>query len=460
MRMRKRSYEIDMTSGAILPKMLLFAVPLILSSVLQLLFNAADVIVVGRFDGPNALAAVGSTGAMINLIINVFIGLSIGANVVVARYYGASQYKDASETVHTSVAVSLVGGVFLAIFGFCLSGTFLKWMGSPEEVLPLATIYTQIYFLGMPFNILYNFGAAILRAIGDTQRPLIYLTIAGVANVLLNLLFVIVFRMGVAGVALATIIAQAISAILVLICLMRSDGIVHVDLRKLRISLAKLVEIAKIGIPAGLQSMFFSISNVLIQSTVNSFGAAAMAGNSVAGNIEGFVYVAMNAMHQTAVTFASQNVGAKMHARLRKLCAISVLIVGVVGIAMDTFALVLREPLMRIYTDDPAALAAGGERMLIFMTTYFTCGIMDVLCGLLRGLGATIAPMIVSLVGSCMFRIFWIYCILPFNRTLTMLYISYPISWVLTALIHFGCLLFVLRRFPVSEGADAPALKA
>ncbi len=460
MHIRKRSYEMDMTQGSILPKMLLFAVPLILSSVLQLLFNAADVIVVGRFDGENALAAVGSTGALINLIVNVFLGLSVGANVMVARYYGAGKVRETSDAIHTAIAVSLVGGVFLAIFGFFLSKTFLEWMGSPEEVLPLATIYTQIYFIGMPVNVLYNFGSAVLRAVGDTRRPLIYLAIAGVVNVILNLFFVIVLRMGVAGVALATIISQGISAALVFICLLRSDGVIHVDVHKLRISLPRLKEIAAIGLPAGLQGVFFSISNVLIQSTVNSFGSIAMAGNTVSANIEGFIYVSMNAMHQTAISFTSQNVGARMYARLRRIALISVLVVTAIGLTLDSLALLLRGPLMRIYSEEPAVIEAATMRMMVFGTTYFLCGIMDTVCGVLRGMGAAMLPTIVSLVGSCAFRIFWIYCILPFSRTLTMLYISYPVSWILTALIHIICCLHMLRRFPVSEGADAPALPA
>ena len=301
MRLHRGNYEMDMTAGAILPKLLLFSLPLILSSILQLLFNAADVIVVGRFEGENALAAVGSTGALINLIVNIFMGLSVGANVVIARYYGAGQYKDTSEAVHTSVTVSVIGGAILAVFGFIMAHTLLVWMGSPAEVLPLATLYVKIYFLGMPFNALYNFGSSVLRAVGDTQRPLIYLTLAGIANVILNLLFVAVFHMGVAGVALATIVSQAISAILVLLCLLRTEGAIHVDLRKLRIHAEKLLEIARIGLPAGLQGAFFSLSNVLIQSTVNSFGNIVMAGNSVSANIEGFIYVAMNALHQAAI---------------------------------------------------------------------------------------------------------------------------------------------------------------
>ena len=458
MRLHRGNYEMDMTAGAILPKLLLFSLPLLLSSILQLLFNAADVIVVGRFEGENALAAVGSTGAMINLIVNIFMGLSVGANVVIARYYGAGQYKDTSEAVHTSVTVSVIGGAILAVFGFIMAHTLLVWMGSPAEVLPLATLYVKIYFLGMPFNALYNFGSSVLRAVGDTQRPLIYLTLAGIANVILNLLFVAVFHMGVAGVALATIVSQAISAILVLLCLLRTEGAIHVDLRKLRIHAEKLLEIARIGLPAGLQGAFFSLSNVLIQSTVNSFGNIVMAGNSVSANIEGFIYVAMNALHQAAITFTSQNFGARKYLRIRRICLLSVLTVTVIGILLGAIALVFQTPLLSIYSTEPEVIAAGIIRMNIIASTYFLCGIMDVLCGVLRGLGSTIAPMIISVLGACALRIFWIYCILPFDRTLQMLYISYPVSWAITAAVHGACLVYLLRRYPVSAGADAPSI--
>ena len=458
MRLHRGNYEMDMTAGAILPKLLLFSLPLILSSILQLLFNAADVIVVGRFEGENALAAVGSTGALINLIVNIFMGLSVGANVVIARYYGAGQYKDTSEAVHTSVTVSVIGGAILAVFGFIMAHTLLVWMGSPAEVLPLATLYVKIYFLGMPFNALYNFGSSVLRAVGDTQRPLIYLTLAGIANVILNLLFVAVFHMGVAGVALATIVSQAISAILVLLCLLRTEGAIHVDLRKLRIHAEKLLEIARIGLPAGLQGAFFSLSNVLIQSTVNSFGNIVMAGNSVSANIEGFIYVAMNALHQAAITFTSQNFGARKYLRIRRICLLSVLTVTVIGILLGAIALVFQTPLLSIYSPEPEVIAAGIIRMNIIASTYFLCGIMDVLCGVLRGLGSTIAPMIISVLGACALRIFWIYCILPFDRTLQMLYISYPVSWAITAAVHGACLVYLLRRYPVSAGADAPSI--
>lgn len=460
MRTRKKTYEIDMTNGALMPKIAMFALPLMLSSILQLLFNAADVIVVGKFEGAAALAAVGSTGALINLIVNIFLGLSVGANVVIARYFGAGRYKETSEAVHTSVAVSLIGGVILAVFGYFMAGTFLRWMGSPDTVLPLATVYVEIYFLGMPFNMLYNFGAAVLRAVGDTRRPLIYLTLAGVINVVLNLLLVIVFHMGVAGVALATIISQAVSAVLVLLCLLKSDGAIHVDMRKMHISIEKLWEIAHIGLPAGLQGACFSLSNVLIQSTVNSFGETVVAGNSVSSNIEGFMYVAMNSLHQASITFTSQNVGARKYRRVRRSCVCCVLIVAAIGLGLGLIVIPLRDVLMGIYSDVPEVIDAGRIRLNVIAPTYFLCGIMDVLCGALRGLGSTVLPMVVSLLGACAFRIFWVYCILPFDRSLFMLYISYPISWVLTAAVHSICYVVMLKKFPVSEDVDAIETKA
>ena len=455
MQLRKGRHEMDMTTGSILPKLLLFAIPLMLSSILQLLFNAADVVVVGRFEGENALAAVGSNGALINLIVNVFMGLSIGANVIIARCFGAGKYKETTDAVHTTITLSLLGGVFFGVFGFIFARTFLIWMGSPAEVLPLATVYLKIYFIGMPFNMLYNFGAAVLRAVGDTQHPLMYLTLAGIINVVLNLFFVAVLGIGVAGVALATIISQAISAILVLLCLIRSEGAIHVDLRKLRLNMEQVTEIAKIGIPAGLQGMCFSLSNVLIQSTVNSFGNIIMAGNSVSANLEGFHYTAMNAMYQSAITFTSQNLGARKYRRLRKICWMSIAAVAVIGIVVGAIFYVLRMPLISLYSSEPEVMAAAASRLTLFAATYFICGIMDVLCGLLRGLGNTVAPMIVSVLGACAFRIFWIYCILPFNHTLSMLYLSYPVSWIITGGVHALCYMHSLKKYPVSEGADA-----
>ncbi len=435
-----------MCTGALLPKLCAFAFPLALSSILQLLFNAADIVVVGKFAGNTALAAVGSTGALINLIVNLFIGLSVGTNVLVARYYGSGQRKELRETVHTSIATSLVAGVILIFLGFFLAKPLLALMGSPADVIDQATLYMQIFFLGMPANMLYNFGAAVLRSVGDTKRPLYFLLLAGVVNVILNLLFVICFHLGVAGVAIATIISQYISAVLVFICLLRSNGPYHLRLQELRITKDKLIGLAKIGLPAGMQGAIFSISNVLIQSSINSFGSTAMAGSTAAANIEGFVYAAMNAFHQAALSFTGQNLGAKKYDRIGKVMWNCVLLVTLVGFIFGMGAYLLGTPLLSIYSSDPDVISYGLERMLCICTIYFLCGIMDVFVGSLRGMGFSIAPMIVSIVGVCGFRVLWIYTVFAAQRSLFVLYLSYPISWILTALIHFGCYLVLHRK--------------
>ena len=458
MRRTKHAYELDMVHGSLFRGMAKFALPLIATSILQLLYNAADVIVVGKFAGSEALAAVGSTGSLINLIINVFLGLSIGTNVIAARDYGAGNREGVQETVHTSIAVSLIGGIVLGIFGFIFGGTFLSWMDSPPEVLPLATLYVKIYFVGRPFNMLDNFGAAVLRAVGDTKRPLYFLTVSGIVNVVLNLVFVIVFHMGVAGVALATIISQAISAVLVVLCLIHSDGFIHLDVKKLRIHGGKLLSIARVGLPAGLQGALFSISNVLIQSTVNSYGATILAGNSASQNLEGFIYVGMNAFHQAAITFVSTNIGAGKYSRIRKSMGAALALVMIVGAVMGSVMLILMKPLLGIYSSDAEVIAAGMVRLRIFATTYFLCGLMDVLSGVLRGMGAAIAPMIVSVLGVCGFRIFWVYVVLPIFPGLEMLYYSYPVSWILTGACHLICALALMKKkFPVNPELEAAA---
>ena len=453
MRLHNRHYEIDMLNGPVMPKLLSFALPLMLSSVLQLTFNAADVIVVGRFEGDAALAAVGAPGALINLLINLFLGLSVGANVVVAQYRGAGSFRDTSEAVHTSIALSLLGGVSVGLFGYFMAGPLLELMNTPGEVLPLATSYMRVYFLGMPVNLLYNFGAAILRAVGDTRRPLTYLTVAGVVNVLLNLLFVIVFGMGVSGVALATIISQAVSAALVTLCLIRSDGPIHLELKRIRLYGDKVARIAKVGLPAGLQGMVFSISNVLIQSTVNSFGKAAVAGNTTASNLEGYIYVAMNSIYQAAITFTGQNVGARRYDRIGRVARDSLMAVFGIGAALGGLLMLFKVQLFHIYTSDAAVIAAAGMRTAIFAPTYFLCGMMDTTVGLLRGMGSSVTPMVVSIVGVCVLRIVWILGIFPLSPTLTMLYISYPISWSITFLAHLGCY-FCIRKKRFSPRAE------
>ena len=359
----KKSYEIDMCNGPLLGKLLLFTLPLMLSGILQLLFNAADIVVVGKFSGSQALAAVGSTSALINLFVNVFIGFSIGANVMVAQYFGAKDEKNVQETVHTSILLGLLGGIFLIAVGILLAKTMLIWMGTPEDVLDQAVLYINIYFIGMPAMLVYNFGAAILRAIGDTRRPLYYLLTAGVVNVILNMIFVIALDMGVAGVATATVISQVISASLIVRCLMHSEGMYHLDPHKLRIHKGKLAGIVRIGLPAGLQGAVFSISNVLIQSSINSFGSIAMAGSTAAGNIEGFVYTAMNSVYQTALSFVSQNVGGGKQERIPKISWECMIIVFIIGAVMGNAAYHFGDHLLRIYSSDPEVIQYGLIRM-------------------------------------------------------------------------------------------------
>ncbi len=446
MKHNTNKYEMDMCSGPFLGKILIFYIPLMLSGVLQLLFNAADIVVVGRFAGSSALAAVGSTSSLINLLVNLFIGLSVGANVLVARFFGADQKRELSEMVHTAILTSMVSGFVLVFLGIAVAKPALTWMGTPEDVIGQATLYMRIYFVGMPFTMTYNFGAAVLRAIGDTKRPLYYLACAGVVNVILNLVFVIVFSMNVAGVALATILSQAISAALVLRCLMLSDADYRLELSRLRIVPDKLVKMLQIGLPAGLQSSLFSISNVLIQSSVNSFGSVAMAGNTAASNIEGFVYTAMNSFSQTIISFAGQNYGARKPGNIRRILLICQGLVITIGLLMGNLAYLGASFLLRIYSPEADVIAYGTLRMGIICTLYFFCGMMDVMVGVLRGIGYSVMPMLVSLTGACLFRIVWIYTIFRQFRTLECLYWSYPISWALTFAVHVLCFVIVFRK--------------
>jgi len=442
-RLRKTGarFEMDMTTGALLPKVLMFSGPLILTGILQLLYNAADIIVVGRFAGSQALAAVGSTGSLINLLVNIFMGLSVGASVVIARAYGAGDFHGVRKGVHTAVTVAGIAGVLVGVVGVALARPLLEMMGSPEDVIDGATLYIQIYFIGMPANMLYNFGAAILRAVGDTRRPLYYLTLSGLVNVALNLLLVIVFHLSVAGVAIATVVSQVVSMTLVLICLIRTDGAIHLDVRQLKIHMSQLKEIIRVGLPAGLQGSLFSISNVLIQSSINSFGSIVMAGNAAASNLEGFVYTSMNAIHQADLTFASQNLGAREFRRVRRVMWVCLGTVTVIGLSMGLIFLCFGSSLLSIYNADPEVIRFGMVRMAIILPTYFLCGLMDTMVGQLRGVGYSIMPMIVSLTGACLLRIVWIYTFFAANPTLETLYVSYPISWAATFAVHLICYL-------------------
>lgn len=456
----KRSYEIDMCSGPLIPKILRFAIPLMLSGILQLLFNAADIIVVGQFTGSQAMAAVGSTGALNNLIINIFLGLSIGSSVLMARYYGAKENDSIHELVHTSILLSFLSGSVLVVLGLLLAKPLLTLMGTPYDVIDQAVLYMRIVFVGMPALMTYDFGAGILRAIGDTKRPLAYLFTAGVINVILNLFFVIVCHMGVAGVALATIISQYTSAALVLRCMIKSDAAYKLSLHKLRIYPKKLRQIIKIGLPAGVQGAVFSISNVLIQSSINSFGSIAMAGSAASSNIEGFVYTAMNSLYQASTSFTSQNVGARKTERIVPILLSCLGIVTVVGVVLGGTATLFGRQLLGIYTTDPAVIEYGIERMWVACMPYFLCGLMDTACGSIRGLGYSIAPTIVSLAGACGLRIIWIYTIFRAHHSLFVLYLSYPVSWAVTFTAHIVCFIIFFRAWKNRTSKRAIITKA
>jgi len=446
----KKKYEMDMCNGNIFFKIIKFSIPLALMGMLQLFYNAADLIIVSKFgDNPDALGAVGSTSAIINLLVNLFIGLSVGTNVVVARYYGAKKHDKIKDVVHTSILTSLIIGIVLGLFGFIFARELLHLMNND---LKLSEIYLKIYFLGMPFNIVYNFAASILRAVGDTKRPLYFLTISGLINVLLNLLFVIVFHMTVDGVALATVISQVISCILILITLFKSNDCYKLRIRELKIHKQSFFEIVKIGLPAGIQSSIFSISNVLIQSSINMFGPTVMNGNSAAASVEGFVYTAMNSVYHASLAFMGQNVGAKKTKNIHKVAIYSLIIVTIVSVSLGGMLFLSGKQVLKIYTDIPEEIAVGFIRLHYLCLPYFIYGLLDVMVGCLRGLGHSTLPMIVSIIGICGFRIFWILVIF-YNFTdfkniedLNLLYISYPLSWILTFIAQLICYLHASKK--------------
>lgn len=439
-----------MCSGSILRKMILFTLPIMLSGLLQLLFNATDIVVVGKFAGDNALAAVGSNTALINLMTNLFIGLSIGVNVVAARYCGSKDIRELRKTVHTAMLLSVICGVILMVVGICFAEQLLRLMQTPDSIIGMASDYLRIYFCGMPFMMIYNFGNAILRAAGDANRPMVYLTIAGVVNVLLDLFCVIVLNLSAAGVGIATAASQGVSAVLIVRCLMREseESGLKLDPKMLKIHKDKLLTIIKIGLPAGFQGTVFSLSNVVIQSSINLFGEAVIAGNSAAASIEGFVYMAMNSCYQSTLSFTSQNIGAWKYERINRillcglLCVVTVWAVLGLGVCMT-----LGRPLLGIYTDGEAAIEAGLRRMVYVCGTYFLCGVMEVLVGSLRGMGYSITPMIVSMLGACGLRLVWLATVFRIEQfhTPDTVYLSYPVSWVITVAAHSVCF-FVCRH--------------
>ena len=442
----------SMLEGPLFPSIIRYTIPIILTSLLQLLFNAADLVVVGRFCGSVSVAAVGSTGAITNLMVNFFIGLSVGAGVSVAHGLGSREDTVVSNTVHTALPTAIVSGLILTIIGVAFSETFLRMMGTPDNVLPLSATYMQIYFGGITFSMVYNFCAAILRAAGDTKSPLLYLTIAGVVNVILNIFFVTVLHMNVAGVALATTLSQGISAALVTRALMKRTDACHLDLGQMRFHKAQLTKMLRIGLPAGIQASLFSISNVLIQSSVNSFGDVFMSGSAASSNIEGFVYVSLNAFHQTAVNFIGQNAGARKYRRVYQTLWVCLGCVTVVGIVFGFTAWSFGRSLLSIYiTDSQQAIEYGMVRLAYICLPYFLCGLMDVSTGALRGLGASVVPMVISVLGVCGLRIFWIYTVFQVYHTPECLFFSYTVSWIVTFLFQIAAFFLVCRKFPKEE---------
>lgn len=443
---KRISYEIDMLNGPLLGKIIIYVIPLVLSGMLQLMFNAVDLIVVGQYAGSNAMAAVGCTASLTNLMVSLFIGVSAGVNVLSARYYGANLEKDLKEVVHTAVALSVGLGTILVFVGVFASRPILHLMGTPDELIDAATIYMQLYFAGMPFLMLYNFGSAILRGVGDSRRPLYYISVAGVVNVFLNILFVRYMNMSTAGVALGTMLSQCVSAMLLVRTLVKTDGVYKLIPKELKISKEKLGLMLRVGLPAGIQSCLFSFSNVVLQSSINSFGASAVAGNTAAGNIESFVYTAMNSFYQTALTFVGQNYGAGKLKRIKKISFQCIGLVTLFGVSLGSAALMLGPSLLKVYGASAEEIEFGLIRLGVICSTYFLCGIMDTLVGIMRGLGYAILPMFVSLTGACLLRVVWVMTVFQAYRSLKVLYISYPVTWIVTASTHLICLIIVYKK--------------
>ena len=453
--MKSSKYEIDMCNGSLMDKLITFSVPLMVSGILQLMFNAVDIIVVGRYSGSQALAAVGSTTALINIFTNLFIGISLGANVLAARFYAAGRDREMSETVHTAILIALISGVMMAFVGLGLARPALELMDTPEDVIDLSTLYMRIYFLGMPFFMLYNYGAAILRAVGDTRRPLLFLVISGVTNAVLNVFLVVVFRMSVEGVAIATVISQLISSALVLRCLYRTEGSYQLRFSKLHINSAHLKQIFLVGIPAGVQSVVINFSNALLQSSVNSFGSTAMAGYTAANNILGFLYASVNSVTQACMSFTSQNYGVGKFKRMDRVLSDCVIITVTVAGTLGSAAYLFGPEILRIYTKEPEVIQCGMEIISITTIPYFLCGIMDLIPGALRGMGRSGVPMVLSIIGTVGLRIVWIFGIFPLRRSLFVLFISYPVSWIFTILLQVVCFFLVRRQIHRREMATA-----
>lgn len=444
--MKNNKYEIDMCNGTIMDKLISFALPLMISGMLQLMFNAVDIIVVGRFTGSQALAAVGSTTALICTFTNLFIGVSLGANVLAARFYASGKTKEMSETVHTAILLALISGIAMSIIGILCARESLVLIATPDDIIGQAALYLRIYFLGMPFFMLYNYGAAILRAVGDTKRPLMYLIAAGTANAVLDLILVIIFKMGVAGVAIGTITSQFISCVLVIRCLCKTDAIYKLYISKLRIKKYYLIQILKVGLPAGIQSTVINFSNVLLQSSVNSFGEIAMAGYTAANNILGFLYVSVNSVTQACMSFTSQNYGVRKFKRMDKVLANCAILSIIVSVVIGGGSYLLGHQILGIYTKQEDVIQCGMEILSISTIPYFLCGLMDMIPGSMRGVGYSAVPMLLSIIGTVGTRLVWMYGVFPEHRSLYVLFMSYPVSWGLTIVMQAICLVFVRRK--------------
>ena len=444
--MENNKYEIDMCNGTIMDKLISFALPLMISGMLQLMFNAVDIIVVGRFTGSQALAAVGSTTALICTFTNLFIGVSLGANVLAARFYASGKTKEMSETVHTAILLALISGIAMSVIGILCARESLVLIATPDDIIGQAVLYLRIYFLGMPFFMLYNYGAAILRAVGDTKRPLMYLIAAGTVNAVLDLVLVIIFKMGVAGVAIGTITSQFISCVLVIRCLCKTDAIYKLYISKLRIKKYYLIQILKVGLPAGIQSTVINFSNVLLQSSVNSFGEIAMAGYTAANNILGFLYVSVNSVTQACMSFTSQNYGVRKFKRMDKVLANCAILSIIVSVVIGGGSYLLGHQILGIYTKQEDVIQCGMEILSISTIPYFLCGLMDMIPGSMRGVGYSAVPMILSIIGTVGTRLVWIYGVFPEHRSLYVLFMSYPVSWGLTIVMQAICLVFVRRK--------------
>jgi putative MATE family efflux protein len=458
--MFSRNRDTDMGSGPLFGKILLFALPIMALNLLQLLFNAADMIVVGQFAGKQPLAAVGATGALINLLVNIFMGLSVGTSVVVAQNFGAQDYKGIHDSVHTSIAISIIGGFFVMVIGLLFYEPLLEYMGTPDDIIHLSTLYMKIYFLGMPANMVYNFGAAILRASGDSKRPMYYLSISGVINVILNLFFVLVLHMTVDGVAWATVISQYISVALILLSLMKNHSHIQFIPTQLRIDRNKLIDIIRIGVPAGIQNILFSVSNILIQSAVNSFGSTMVAASTASSNIEGFIGTTSNAYYNAAITFAGQNMGAKKYKRIDSIAKICTLLVSATWIVVGGATLLFGRSLLSIYVNEADVIDLGMKRLQVMMITYFTGGLMNVYPGLIRGMGYSFLPMVVTLVGVCLMRIVWLATVFAWYPTVVVLFLCYPVTWGLTSIGHIITFLFLRKKVYKKDAENSTVITA